>query len=53
VIQVEDIEPLHNEIRGKDYPFTNPGIEPRGIGREVAVLDPAANQIRFFEAGTT
>jgi hypothetical protein len=31
----------------------NPGIDPRGIGQEVVVLDPASNQIRFFEAGTT
>ena len=53
VIQVDDVERLHGELHGKDYPFMNPGIEPRGIGREVAVLDPAANQIRFFEAGKT
>jgi hypothetical protein len=31
----------------------NPGIEPRGIGKEMTVLDPASNQIRFFEAGRT
>jgi hypothetical protein len=29
----------------------NPGIEPRGIGKEVEVLDPSSNQLRFFEAG--
>jgi hypothetical protein len=31
----------------------NPGIEPRGVGQEVTVLDPASNQIHFFEAGKT
>jgi catechol 2,3-dioxygenase-like lactoylglutathione lyase family enzyme len=51
VIQVDDVEALHRELRAKHYPFMNPGIEPRGIGREVAVLDPASNQIRFFEPG--
>ena len=29
----------------------NPGIEPQGVGREMIVLDPASNQIRFFEPG--
>jgi len=39
--------------RTKKYPFMNSGIEPRGIGRELAVLDPASNQIRFFEPGSS
>ena len=51
VIQVDDVAALHRELHGKNYPFMNPGIEPRGIGQEVTVLDPASNQIRFFEAG--
>jgi hypothetical protein len=29
-----------------------PGIDQRGAGKEVVVLDPASNQVRFFEAGT-
>jgi catechol 2,3-dioxygenase-like lactoylglutathione lyase family enzyme len=53
VIQVDDVEGLHRELHSRDYPFMNPGIEPRGIGREVTVLDPASNQIRFFEPGKT
>lgn len=53
VIQVDDVTALHRELHSKHYPFMNPGIEPRGIGKEVTVLDPASNQIRFFEAGTT
>jgi hypothetical protein len=27
----------------------SPGIEPHGVGREMALLDPASNQIRFFQ----
>jgi hypothetical protein len=26
-----------------------PGIEPHGVGREMVLLDPASNQLRFFE----
>jgi catechol 2,3-dioxygenase-like lactoylglutathione lyase family enzyme len=51
LVVVDDASALHAELHGKDYPFMNPGIEPRGIGREVTVLDPASNQIRFFEPG--
>ncbi len=51
VIQVEDLAALHRELRAKDYPFMNPGIEPRGVGEELTVLDPASNQVRFFQAG--
>jgi catechol 2,3-dioxygenase-like lactoylglutathione lyase family enzyme len=51
VIQVDDVAALHRELHSKNYPFMNPGIEPRGIGKEVAVLDPASNELRFFEPG--
>ena len=51
VIPVDDVAALHRELHAKSYPFMNPGIEARGIGRELAVLDPASNQIRFFEPG--
>ena len=52
VIQVDDAAAVHGELHSKHYPYMNPGIEPRGIGKEVTVLDPASNQSRFFEAGT-
>jgi len=29
----------------------SPGIEPHGVGREMELLDPASNQIRFFQRG--
>jgi hypothetical protein len=51
MIQVENLDALHRELHGKTYPFMNPGIETRGYGREVTVLDPASNQVRFFQAG--
>ena len=51
VIQVDDVEALQRELGQRNYPFMNPGIEPRGIGKELVVLDPASNQIRFFEPG--
>lgn len=53
VIWVDDVAGLHRELHSKSYPFMNPGIDPRGIGREVTVIDPASNEIRFFEPATT
>ena len=34
VIQVDDVAAFHRELHEKNYPFMNPGIEPRGIGKE-------------------
>jgi catechol 2,3-dioxygenase-like lactoylglutathione lyase family enzyme len=51
LVVVDDAAALHRELHAKDYPFMNPGLEPHGIGREVLVLDPASNQLRFFEPG--
>ena len=51
LIVVDDVTALHAEFQTKDYPFMNPGIGPRGPGRELTVLDPASNQIRFFQPG--
>src|SRR3954447_6340425 len=52
IVVVDDVSALHAELHAKDYSFMKPGIEARGIGREVTVLDPASNQIRFFEPGS-
>jgi catechol 2,3-dioxygenase-like lactoylglutathione lyase family enzyme len=49
VVFTDDLEDLHAELKGKGYPFMSPGIEPHGVGREMALLDPASNQIRFFQ----
>jgi catechol 2,3-dioxygenase-like lactoylglutathione lyase family enzyme len=51
LVFVDDIEALHAELGGKQYPFMSPGIEPHGVGREMLLLDPASNQIRFFQPG--
>jgi catechol 2,3-dioxygenase-like lactoylglutathione lyase family enzyme len=51
VIQVDDVAALQRKLGQRHYPFMHPGIEPRGIGKELVVLDPASNQIRFFEPG--
>lgn len=49
LVFVDDIEALHGELSGKRYPFMSPGIEPHGVGRELRLIDPASNQIRFFQ----
>jgi Glyoxalase superfamily protein len=49
VVFTDDLEGLHAELKGKGFPFMSPGIELHGVGREMALLDPASNQIRFFQ----
>jgi catechol 2,3-dioxygenase-like lactoylglutathione lyase family enzyme len=51
LVPVDDVEALHAELHSRSYAFVHPGIEPRGTGRELTVLDPASNQLRFFEPG--
>jgi hypothetical protein len=47
-------EALHAELRNRGYPFLNPGIEPGpGNGREMQLIDPASNRIRFYEPAPT
>src|SRR4051795_8045762 len=52
LVVVDDAAALHRELHARDYPFMNPGLEPHGAGLEVTVLDPASNQIRFFQPGS-
>jgi ribosomal-protein-alanine N-acetyltransferase len=51
LVMTDDLAALHAELHQKDYPFLNPGMEPHGLGVEMALLDPASNQIRFFQSG--
>jgi catechol 2,3-dioxygenase-like lactoylglutathione lyase family enzyme len=45
-----ELESLHATLRTKGYPFMNPGIEPApGGGREMIVIDPSSNTLRFYE----
>jgi hypothetical protein len=51
LVVVDDVEALQAELRDKGYPFLSLGVEPHGAGREMVLLDPASNQIRFFQRG--
>jgi catechol 2,3-dioxygenase-like lactoylglutathione lyase family enzyme len=48
-IETHDVESLHRELHAKSYPFFNPGLEPHGSGREMTLMDPASNLLRFFD----
>lgn len=50
LVELRGLDALHAELRAKRYPFFNAGIGdgPAG-GREMTVIDPASNRVRFFE----
>jgi hypothetical protein len=50
LVAVRNIGALHAELHQRGYPFLNPGIGsgPEGV-REMQVIDPASNRIRFYE----
>ena len=50
LVEMRGIEELHAELRKKGYAFLNPGLElGPGGGREMQLIDPASNRIRFWE----
>ncbi len=50
LVVVRNIDALHAELHKREYPFFNPGINPGpGNGREMQLIDPASNRIRFYE----
>ena len=49
LIETRLVAELHAELHAKDYPFLNPGIEPAPGGREMQLIDPFSNRLRFFE----
>jgi ribosomal-protein-alanine N-acetyltransferase len=50
LVETAGVEELHSELAGRPYPFLNPGIEPGpGGGREMQLIDPASNRLRFYE----
>src|SRR5262249_61802 len=52
LIVTHALDALHAELQTKESPFMNPGIDPApGGGRQVVVIDPASNVIRFYEPG--
>ena len=50
LVVVSDLDALHAELHQRGYPFLNPGIGPGpGQGREMQIIDPASNRIRFYQ----
>lgn len=50
LVMVRNVDALHAELRARDYPYLNPAVEPGPAnGRELQLVDPASNRIRFFE----
>lgn len=49
LIEMRGLAALHGELNGRSYPFMNPGLEPHPAGREMTLIDPASNLLRFFE----
>jgi hypothetical protein len=50
LVVVGNLDALHAELHQRRYPFLNPGIEPGpGHGREMQLIDPASNRIRFYQ----
>ena len=49
LIEMTGLAALHRELHDRSYPFMNPGLEPHAAGREMTLIDPASNLLRFFE----
>jgi ribosomal-protein-alanine N-acetyltransferase len=50
LVEVRNIDALHAELHTRGYPFLNPGIgSGPGNVREMQLIDPASNRIRFYE----
>ena len=50
-VRMRGIDALHAELAAKNYKYLRPGIEDRDWNaRELTVIDPFGNQIRFSEA---
>ena len=50
LVQMRGVDALHAELRRRGYPFLNPGVGPgAGGGREMQLIDPASNRLRFYE----
>jgi catechol 2,3-dioxygenase-like lactoylglutathione lyase family enzyme len=53
LVAVRNIDALHADLRQRGYPFFNPGIgSGPGNVREMQLIDPASNRIRFYEPAT-
>lgn len=50
LIGTPDVDALHAELAGRDYPYANPGVETVPWGRVLTVVDPFHNRLVFHEA---
>jgi catechol 2,3-dioxygenase-like lactoylglutathione lyase family enzyme len=49
-VKMRGLEEWHRELMAKGYKYMRPGIEKREWGvKEMGVIDPAGNRIRFSE----
>jgi uncharacterized glyoxalase superfamily protein PhnB len=52
-IEMSDVAALHGELQAKNYRYFNPGLEDTEWNtREVGLIDPFGNRIRFYEPKT-
>ena len=51
LVETRGVEALHPALRPSRYPVMLPGLEGHERGREMTVIDPASNRLRFFERG--
>ncbi|RDA82914.1 hypothetical protein CP532_6061 [Ophiocordyceps camponoti-leonardi (nom. inval.)] len=53
-VVMRGLDALHGELEAKKYRYMRPGIEagPAPGSREMVVVDPFGNQIRFCEEGS-
>ena len=50
LVVVRNLDALHADLHQRAYPYLNPGVGPGpGGGREMQLIDPSSNRIRFFE----
>ena len=49
LVEMTGVEALHAEISARPYPFFNPAVGSHPLGRELQVIDPSSNRLRFFE----
>ena len=53
-MEVRNLDALHAELHQRGYPFLNPGIgQGPGNVREMQLIDPASNRIRFYAPAST
>jgi catechol 2,3-dioxygenase-like lactoylglutathione lyase family enzyme len=54
LVVVRNLDALHAELHQRGYPFLNPGIGPGpGHSRQMQLIDPASNRIRFYQPAPT